>query len=175
MLSVKQGGIKYHFLSLWYDSTWGWTPVSLTVSEHSTHVCTAALLPTKPSSNDDSGFRHGFGAKASLPLTHSTPAVTHDTTKLCWIVITPWDCLIHTGAVRTLFWIFFHVFPLIWFRKSKISQECRGWVGYESLASNLDRKYIGYPAISDTLFSQILIFFQLTLMCPVEIFFKRER
>ena len=21
-LSVKQGGIKYHFLSLWYDSTW---------------------------------------------------------------------------------------------------------------------------------------------------------
>ena len=22
MLSVKQGGIKYHFLSLWYDSTW---------------------------------------------------------------------------------------------------------------------------------------------------------
>ena len=23
MLSVKQGGIKYHFLILWYDSTWG--------------------------------------------------------------------------------------------------------------------------------------------------------
>ena len=22
MLSVKQGGIKYHYLSLWYDSTW---------------------------------------------------------------------------------------------------------------------------------------------------------
>ena len=28
MLSVKQGGIKYHFLSLWYDSTWDWTLVS---------------------------------------------------------------------------------------------------------------------------------------------------
>ena len=28
MLSVKQGGIKYNFLSLWYDSTWDWTPVS---------------------------------------------------------------------------------------------------------------------------------------------------
>ena len=28
MLSVKQGGIKYHFLSLWYDSTWDWTQVS---------------------------------------------------------------------------------------------------------------------------------------------------
>ena len=26
MLSVKQDGIKYHFLSLWYDSTWDWTP-----------------------------------------------------------------------------------------------------------------------------------------------------
>ena len=28
MLSTKQGGIKYHFLSLLYDSTWDWTPVS---------------------------------------------------------------------------------------------------------------------------------------------------
>ena len=26
MLSVKQGGIKYHFLSLWYDLTKDWTP-----------------------------------------------------------------------------------------------------------------------------------------------------
>ena len=25
MLSVKQGGIKYNFLSLWYDSTWDFT------------------------------------------------------------------------------------------------------------------------------------------------------
>ena len=37
MLSVKQGGIKYHFLCLWYDSTWDWTPVSRTIGEHSTH------------------------------------------------------------------------------------------------------------------------------------------
>ena len=36
MLSVKQGGIKYHFLSLWYDSTWDWTSVSQTIGEHST-------------------------------------------------------------------------------------------------------------------------------------------
>ena len=27
MLSVKQSIIKYHFLSLWYDSTWDWTQV----------------------------------------------------------------------------------------------------------------------------------------------------
>ena len=33
MQSVKQGGIKYHFLSLWYDSTWDWTPVSWTTGE----------------------------------------------------------------------------------------------------------------------------------------------
>ena len=28
MLSVKQGSIKYHFLSLWYDATCDWTQVS---------------------------------------------------------------------------------------------------------------------------------------------------
>ena len=28
MLSIKQGNIKYHFLSLWYDSTWDWIQVS---------------------------------------------------------------------------------------------------------------------------------------------------
>ena len=33
-LSVKQGSIKYHFLSLWYDSTWDWTPVLQTIGEH---------------------------------------------------------------------------------------------------------------------------------------------
>ena len=35
MLSVKQGGIKYHFLSLWYDATWDWTHVSRAIGEHS--------------------------------------------------------------------------------------------------------------------------------------------
>ena len=34
MLSVKQGGIKYHFLSLWYDSTWDWNPIFQTIGEH---------------------------------------------------------------------------------------------------------------------------------------------
>ena len=33
MISVKQGSIKYQFLSLSYDSTWDWTPVSLTIGE----------------------------------------------------------------------------------------------------------------------------------------------
>ena len=37
MLSAKQGGIKYHFLSFWYDSTWDWTPVFQNIGKHSTH------------------------------------------------------------------------------------------------------------------------------------------
>ena len=38
MLSVKQGGIKYHFLSLWYDLTWDWTQVSRAIGEHSNRL-----------------------------------------------------------------------------------------------------------------------------------------
>ena len=44
MLSVKQGGIKYHFLCFWYDLKWDWTPVSRTIAAHSTH---SANGPTK--------------------------------------------------------------------------------------------------------------------------------
>ena len=44
MLNVKQGGIKYHFLSLCYDSTWNWTPVSQTIGEHSTHYANKHIL-----------------------------------------------------------------------------------------------------------------------------------
>ena len=31
------GGIKYHFLNLWYDSTWEWTQVFRAIGEHSKH------------------------------------------------------------------------------------------------------------------------------------------
>ena len=34
MLSVKQGGIKYYFLSLWYDLDW--TLISRTIGERFT-------------------------------------------------------------------------------------------------------------------------------------------
>ena len=37
MLSIKQGGNKYNFWSLWYDPTWNWTSVYRGISEHSTH------------------------------------------------------------------------------------------------------------------------------------------
>ena len=52
-----------------------------------TDVYTTALLLTKPSSDDDSGFEHGFGVEASLPLAQSDPTVSHDTTRLCQIVV----------------------------------------------------------------------------------------
>ena len=35
MMNDQQGGIKYHSLSLWYESTWEWTPVSWTIDEYS--------------------------------------------------------------------------------------------------------------------------------------------
>ena len=46
----------------------------------------AVLLLVKSSSDDDPGFRHGFGAEASLPLTQGTPAVFHNATRLYWMV-----------------------------------------------------------------------------------------
>ena len=45
MLTAKQGGIKYYFLSLSYDWTWDWTPVSQAIGEHSNHC--ANNLPQK--------------------------------------------------------------------------------------------------------------------------------
>ena len=36
-LSIKQRGIKYHFLSLWYFWTWDWTSVSRTTGVQILH------------------------------------------------------------------------------------------------------------------------------------------
>ena len=45
MMSVKQSDIKYHFfLSLWYESTWDWTPVSWDIGEYSTHEANGPVL-----------------------------------------------------------------------------------------------------------------------------------
>ena len=67
---------------------------------------TIALLLTKPLLDDDSGFRHGFGAEASLPLAQNAPAVSHNTTRLCQIVVALWDCQIHANAVSALSYIY---------------------------------------------------------------------
>ena len=46
LLSVKQGGIRYHFLNLWYDSTWDWSKISWTIGEyhHHHHVVLVAWI-----------------------------------------------------------------------------------------------------------------------------------
>ena len=67
-----------------------------------TYLCIAVLLTTKPSSDDDSGFMHGFGAEASLPLAQSTPELFNDTTRLCMVVFTLWKCHMNADAVRAL-------------------------------------------------------------------------
>ena len=40
------------------------------------------VRPTKPSLDDDSLVRNGFGAKTSLPLTQDDSAATYDTIRL---------------------------------------------------------------------------------------------
>ena len=138
-----------------------------------TDVYTAALLPKELSLDDDSSVRHSSGAEVSLTQAQSAPAVTHDITRLYLTDVTLWDCYIHADTVRALSWICFMYF-LVSDGKSKISQEYGGCVDNETSASDLDKKYIGYPVISDTLISQTLIFFQLTQTCPAEIFFKKN-
>ena len=63
----------------------------------------AVLLPVKSSSDDDPGFRHGFGAEASLPLTQGAPAVSHNTTRLYWMMFNLYECHIRSDAVTALF------------------------------------------------------------------------
>ena len=43
MLSDKHGGIKYHFWSLWYDSTWDWTLLSRDIGKQSIHKVNALV------------------------------------------------------------------------------------------------------------------------------------
>ena len=59
--------------------------------------CTIELLLIKPSSDDESGFKHSFGAELSLPLTQSAPAVSHDTTRLCQIIVIAISTLMQLG------------------------------------------------------------------------------
>ena len=59
------------------------------------------------SSDDDPGFRIDFGAEVSLPLTQGAPAVSHNTTRLYWMVFNLYECHIRSDVVTALFWIFF--------------------------------------------------------------------
>ena len=66
------------------------------------------------------GFRHNFGVEASLPLAQSGPAVSHDTIRLCQIIVALWDCQIHTDTVRALSWIFSMYFLLSDWRSPRL-------------------------------------------------------
>lgn len=64
--------------------------------------------------------------------------------------------------------IFFYMFPPRLVRYTEVE------FANKTSASNLDQKNICYSAISDKTFLPIFIFFRLTLMDPVEIFFKMD-
>ena len=78
----------------------------------------AVLLQIKSSSKEDPWFRHGFGAEASLPRTPGAPAVSHNTTRLYWMVFDLDEIHIRSDIITVLFWIFFYIFPLLCWWKS---------------------------------------------------------
>ena len=138
-----------------------------------TDVCTTALLPTKPSSDDDSGFRHGFGAEASLPLAQSATAVSHDTTRLCQIVIILWDCHIHDDAVKTLSWIFSMYFLLSDGGSPRLIKTEVELAMKPLLPTSIGNTLVIQPFLTHCSYRSSY-FFQFTLICPIEIFFKRD-
>ena len=76
-LSVKQGGIKYHFFFiLWYDLTWNWTPVYRTNGEHSNYYANdpvlvylfnGTLTPYGTIGLMCTVFANGLGDRSSIP------------------------------------------------------------------------------------------------------------
>ena len=82
------------------------------------YICTktaakeAVLLPVKSSSDDDPGFRHGFGAEASLPLTQGAPAVSHNTTRLYWMVFNLYESHIRFRCSYSLVLNLFFIYSL---------------------------------------------------------------
>ena len=71
MLSVKQGGIKYHFLSFWYDLTWDWTLVFQTIGQawswFSLMIMLSYILP----------IWHGRNSLTLAPSTIFSGSFTH--------------------------------------------------------------------------------------------------
>ena len=98
----------------------GWNPESQTQTRNmyiyiyiyiyiykNCHKKKTVLFPIKFSSDDDPGFRHGFGAEASLPLTQGITLISHNTTRLYWMGFDLYECHIHSYAVPVFFWVFF--------------------------------------------------------------------
>ena len=147
-----------HFLRLFLYITSALDDVYIYIYIYRYHtmidVYTVALLPTKPSSDDDSGFRYGFGAEPSLPQTLSAPVVTHDAIRLCWIDVTLWDCHINADAVRALSWIFFIYFLLSDGERPRLVKNAE----VELVMKFRHPTSIGNILVIQPLFSQILVF-----------------
>ena len=99
----------------------------------------------------------------------------HHAFLVCCLCENAISLLMQLALYSASFFFFRYIFSLVWWWMSKINQICWGWDGNETSASDLDRKYICYPAISDILFTEIFIFFQLRLMHPFDILLKRDR
>ena len=94
-----------------------------------TYIYTTALVLTKPSSDDD--FR-GRNIITTSPERPSSISQRHQTlSDSCHSIGLPDPRWYSQSVILDLF----HVFPLTWWRKSKISQENGGWVGNKTSAS----------------------------------------
>ena len=60
LLSVKQGDIKYHFMSLWYESTWDCTQVSRAIDKHSNHSM-SSIIPKNILVRNETGKKVDYG------------------------------------------------------------------------------------------------------------------
>ena len=50
--------------------------------------------------------QHCFQQSLHQMMTRGSGSVSHDSTRLCQIVVTLWDFYIHADAVRALSWVF---------------------------------------------------------------------
>ena len=93
MLCVKQRGINHHFLNLWYDSTWDWTPVSRTIGKH------MHLFYFKPKHLNTNMYTHIHVCKSNHETIH-IKSCTQTHTNICCIC-----AHIQTFWVCTMLWI----------------------------------------------------------------------
>ena len=81
--------VPYNFLSLWYDSTWDWTPVSRTIGEHSNHYANGLFI----------NFRISLIGKSYSPRTMQTIAIWPHRLMI-YAQIMKWQCGPHRPGVN---------------------------------------------------------------------------
>ena len=120
------------------------------------------------------GFKHDFRAEESLPLAQSAPAVFHDTTRLCLIVVALGYCQIHADAVRALSWIFSMYFLLSDRRSPRLVKKTEVELVIKPLHPTLiGNTFVIKPFLTHC--SHRSSYFSNLLMCPLKIFFKIDR